>query len=1401
MSERNARTISRIRSWSECAFKALARSTCEEDCDNVSAVLHSILQSVAFETKVALLDSEKNTEVVSQILAVLRNVMLHLHARSTTLTCAQDFDYWDYMCALLSYTLDLKLNCHRKALLLEMCFYTCSDKHRVWDVIVQSAAIGSKAVVTQMPPVIERLVAWCTKRCADPCLYFKFVVTVAIVMKQCSVDNAEWKSLKRAIRTVEPQFDFPGWFSLQKFADRVPVDKRATKKKLVNYLCKGQLNQKDLLAMCSTLPGSTPRCLVQGLVEEDMFVIEEQEKETTSLIETEELQLALDRTLTKLSRTSGNAETTDNMIDSEIISDSSNPAVDPEVFLRKFLNHGSTKPADGDTPKKQIRKRSRKGSTTSPLKSVAAELSSSSEEPEVQAQQQRTCTPKKKSPSERTCPSRPDSAVLSPLHENSSSKVVAEPPHAFAEKTGNKNADTCSIDVGGLSSLESGCTKKETPETSLSRVMLTDDASRPPADSATSANVHQTCRKSIVISSDDCRSEPESKFDDDVKTESFDDSPVNKTRLKQKPNYKLVTTSSDEVESEAETVGMLSNGSAVAEDANSGTDSASPQVIVGNAQTGMNKSGTDSLVHDVEEEAGQSLSDSDDIVARIGSNGTHRQQHRKSRIIIDSEEDCAEASSDEEHSSLPKRGASAASTTNSNTSDQSFYEIIVPDTQESALSSRDDGSTLSKISERSQSTSTHELMIPESQECCTAAKSIPINMLEAESKTAESKPSSQLNGSLHGLTQLPSSESNRNCDMFDTDDSTLPLPFTPPTDLSAAALATLQSEESTSRQMRPRSSRKSAIKARGKFVSTADPDLESSPERVLARRRRIIVSDEDSDTDPDFRLSGGKVSNPAKSLQCKYGPLFPASCSQDRQASGTSVSGERAGSQDPPLTRRSLPPAEPQMSNNYARAESATSVSSSPAAQGEIDLWKTNAQVNGTLATQKKWAVNTTATSRKSMLSLGKGILKREPVSVNSDSDLETESVLTQTARKGKMALQDEYHLCNDLPHVQTCPKEIKPAQEAQKESRNQFANDEKIGGRESPSKQRERPMPLQKLQLKTSPPFRQPSPSGDDTNIIEGSQNLGKQSRLSLAGGRILRSRSRGKEKLPSTASFGKGDVLTSTPKDSTSLATSRSKLEDLTPKTRDCQGRLENLSLCDIMELAENRSTSSPSTPGKNVMSKQSIKGSPPEKKVHARNVTAGAAHEQEAGKQTFAAKSIDQNEYSQKCSNTAGVEGPDTQTHAGKSLDRNESSAECMDASVVGSPLKELRISIPNLKTVKGKSTTTQTPVPTDSQENTCSVCSGHSKAPRTRERGTMTDPACENASDETVPHVSPGKRPRVAVRQTSTGKRGRGMPSKRSSVERTETPPQPRSSPRLKSRYNLRKSLTVPRRLHY
>lgn len=390
MDKIDAKRLRRVQSWAEEASRLLSESTCNGDSAQVVTALDSVLENAARDVRRVLRDPDKHREMVRELLSVLRHVTTHLYLRSPSLLTAGDFPYWDYMSALLSYLLDVKLGGRLCSPTLELCYHTSRCKHRVWDVIVQSAAIATDSLADRMPAVIDKLVAWCPKTFADPAQFFRFLAAVVVVMKRCG-DGDDSESLKGVVLAVEPQFDFPAWFSGQGFDLSVPASKLKSRKKLIGHLCTSAVTGAELLKMCKALvdPGSTTRRHNQDVGEidenDEMFAIAERTDVPPTVDANEEIELVLGKTLTRMRvGPGGNADTTDCMLDSELISDSSNPAVDPETFLQTFLNPEYVRDGEEDARanKKHVRKK-RSRSELSPSKKLQdSKMASESEESE-----------------------------------------------------------------------------------------------------------------------------------------------------------------------------------------------------------------------------------------------------------------------------------------------------------------------------------------------------------------------------------------------------------------------------------------------------------------------------------------------------------------------------------------------------------------------------------------------------------------------------------------------------------------------------------------------------------------------------------------------------------------------------------------------------------------------------------------------------------------------------------------------------------------------------------------------------------------------------------------------------------------------------------------------------------
>ncbi|EEC04983.1 conserved hypothetical protein, partial [Ixodes scapularis] len=151
----------------------------------------------------------------------------------------------------------------------------------------------------------------------------------------------------------------------------------------------------------------------------------------------------------------GNADTTDCMIDSELISDSSNPAVDPETFLQTFLNpeYICDGEEDARANKKHVRKK-RPRSELSPSKKLQdSKMASESEEsksenaaasPVKSLQLRRSPTKISSGRNHRVAASgegRPRERLLS-CHSVDGERVVASPEKTCRASLSSDNSET-----------------------------------------------------------------------------------------------------------------------------------------------------------------------------------------------------------------------------------------------------------------------------------------------------------------------------------------------------------------------------------------------------------------------------------------------------------------------------------------------------------------------------------------------------------------------------------------------------------------------------------------------------------------------------------------------------------------------------------------------------------------------------------------------------------------------------------------------------------------------------------------------------------------------------------------------------------------------------------------------
>uniref|UniRef100_V5HUM9 Putative proteophosphoglycan ppg4 braziliensis mhom/br/75/m2904 proteophosphoglycan ppg4 n=2 Tax=Ixodes ricinus TaxID=34613 RepID=V5HUM9_IXORI len=197
-------------------------------------------------------------------------------------------------------------------------------------------------------------------------------------------------------------------------------------------------------------------------------------------------------------------------------------------------------------------------------------------------------------------------------------------------------------------------------------------------------------------------------------------------------------------------------------------------------------------------------------------------------------------------------------------SEKSVDDIVVPDSQECASSSKDASSEHSSMSsEKTTDTSSPDLVIPETQELSTASiKTTQVTDaakqgLPQSAPADEDMPPSQESNCLDGLTQVPSIAERDSGDESSRDKDVHARP--PKNTSGSAVLRTPARERSQSPRLRPRSSRQSAIKARRKLIRTPEREEEGSPESKSDKPRRMMTPSDDSDSDPDFSLGKKKI--------------------------------------------------------------------------------------------------------------------------------------------------------------------------------------------------------------------------------------------------------------------------------------------------------------------------------------------------------------------------------------------------------------------------------------------------------------------------------------------------------------------------------------------------------------
>ncbi|XP_064476490.1 uncharacterized protein LOC135390640 [Ornithodoros turicata] len=323
------------------ALDSLSKVLCEEDT-SLAAALHVILDRVAPEVQRII--AGKNSVNAVSLANLVKDILIHLHLRQTSLTRSSTFKYWDYVSALLSILLDLKLllvhvSESRKELrraVLDLCFHLNFNRHQVWDAIVHARCMKKKFLTQYLPEVIEKLGSWCRQKCDDPTLYFKFVVVVSSIAKCKKVDDDQRKRLKKALASFETKFDFREWFFCQSFSNVVPPETCPTAKKLLKLFFEGNLTRHQLHSMCASLQSVAAINADLWRDDSDMFFIDNR-RESVSTDATSSMD-ALEGSLKSLETPDDDSNSLiDDIVDSETVSSSSELAEDPVVFLESYL--------------------------------------------------------------------------------------------------------------------------------------------------------------------------------------------------------------------------------------------------------------------------------------------------------------------------------------------------------------------------------------------------------------------------------------------------------------------------------------------------------------------------------------------------------------------------------------------------------------------------------------------------------------------------------------------------------------------------------------------------------------------------------------------------------------------------------------------------------------------------------------------------------------------------------------------------------------------------------------------------------------------------------------------------------------------------------------------------------
>lgn len=361
-----SKAAKRLSKWRADTCQALSRAACG---DTLADTVRAILRKTAniFKTiKDDAFDEEQRGQLSRELVTVLCQVSSNLHFRARDLLLSVEsvdvttrFDYWGNQCALLSYVLDLALALNEPSAIAKILFTLSKNKHRVWDVLVQTEAIASTAALDERDRVLDVfrwLTAYCPRTCSNPEHYFKFIACAACLSRR--LHERGWKTVKPTALTIEPaKFDFEEWFAAQPALVVLlpPCAGPRPRRKVIAQLCKSASSHAELLKACEAIsePGGGPgpnirsACDAEATTEDDFFTIvddgmEAREQETTTpKVEDQQLQVILESTLCRIHSDLASPRMADYELNSELISEASISPLNTRAFLDKLLSGAS----------------------------------------------------------------------------------------------------------------------------------------------------------------------------------------------------------------------------------------------------------------------------------------------------------------------------------------------------------------------------------------------------------------------------------------------------------------------------------------------------------------------------------------------------------------------------------------------------------------------------------------------------------------------------------------------------------------------------------------------------------------------------------------------------------------------------------------------------------------------------------------------------------------------------------------------------------------------------------------------------------------------------------------------------------------------------------------------------